>query len=260
MSCDFDVSTLEFEIDEDDSFGNNFDMIPCEIDMEYEDPMSVFKGTDETSIMSQIQTSYNDDQDEIQSKNDDKQMNQFDNHVMSSNQFNEQQMKPLQNGNQEISSIQNVGQQISSIQNDNQQVPIYNQQSFINPGYLVQQVFIVPYNNQQMIHEQNNLLVWRRRSPKRKIILSNEADELKSRYYSTFTSKKSFPKELILEIHRQILTPQLGLPKMTRDERRQKDIYFQNYAFMKEKMLKCLEQNKERILNTILKDIGKKNM
>ncbi len=132
-----------------------------------------------------------------------------------------------------------------------------NQQLQFNPGYNSQ---MIPYGyNQLLTYYQNDLLNRRRRSPKRKVVLSEEANELKTRYYSIFTSKKSFPKEYILSIHKEFLSPQLGLPKMTRDERRQKDLYFIKYAPLKGEILNCLELNKSRILKTILKDVQKKN-
>lgn len=112
-------------------------------------------------------------------------------------------------------------------------------------------------NNQHRPLQQNNLLSGRCRSPQRKIILSDEAVKLKSGYYSTFTFSKTFPKKYLLEIHRKILSVQLGFPKMTRAERRQKDLYFQNYASKKDQILNCLEFNKDHILNTILTDIKK---
>lgn len=244
MSFDLDISSYESD------YMNQFENDEIEIDfdeslLDPKDNFSILPGIDDTDTMVQTQSN--------QITNDNKQTNSIsnDNQQTNSNQFNDQQ----------INSIQFNDQQTNSIQYNNQPCylnPNSNQQQFTNPGYYVQQIFIIPYNNQQIVSQQNNLSYWRRRSPKRKIVLSDEADELKSRFYATFTTKKSFPKELIFEIHKKILSPQLGLPKMTRDERRQKDYYFQNYAFMKEKMLECLENNKQFILNTILKDIEKK--
>lgn len=119
--------------------------------------------------------------------------------------------------------------------------------------------FLQPISEQTESDDNNNLLFpGRARSPKRKIILDEKACELKSAFYATFTFKKSFPKENILKIHNLYISPQLGLNKMTREETRQKDLYFQHYANKKDEILECLKNNKDIILSTILRTLKRK--
>lgn len=114
-------------------------------------------------------------------------------------------------------------------------------------------------NKKRKSKKQTNLPKFEiQRSQKREICLPPIALELRSRYYSTFTHLKKFQKKYILEIHRKILAPQLGLRKMTRDEMRQKDNYFLHFSCVKDQILVCLENNKDVIFKTILKDIKKK--
>lgn len=108
-------------------------------------------------------------------------------------------------------------------------------------------------------HERN-LSIRRRRSPKRKIDLSEIAFELKYRYYSIFTKSKKFPKKYVLQIHNDYLVKELGYPKSTREQMREIDLYFMAYAKNKDKILEFLEQNKEKLLQGPLKNIKKKKL
>ena len=105
-------------------------------------------------------------------------------------------------------------------------------------------------------HERN-LSIRRRRSPKRKIDLSEIAFELKYRYYSIFTKSKKFPKKYVLQIHNDYLVKELGYPKSTREQMREIDLYFMAYAKNKDKILEFLEQNKEKLLQGPLKNYHK---
>lgn len=118
--------------------------------------------------------------------------------------------------------------------------------------------FLNPLSEQTESKETDLLFSGRIRLPKRKIVLDEKACELKSGYYATFTYKKSFPKENLLKIHNLFISPQLGLSKMTREETRQKDLYFQHYACKKDEILECLKNNKDIILSTILRTLKRK--
>lgn len=67
------------------------------------------------------------------------------------------------------------------------------------------------------------------RASKRKVGLTQKADLFKKMYYQIFTSKKKFPKMLVKQIHEIILVP-CFLDKMSREEYRRIDLYFQDYA------------------------------
>lgn len=108
-------------------------------------------------------------------------------------------------------------------------------------------------------HERN-LSIRRRRSPKRKIDLSEIAFELKYRYYSIFTKSKKFPKKYVLQIHNDYLVKELGYPKSTREQMREIDLYFMANAKNKDQILEFLEQNKEKLLQGPLKNIKKKKL
>lgn len=105
-------------------------------------------------------------------------------------------------------------------------------------------------------HEQNNSIP-KHRLPKRNRHLSGKALELKNRYYSIFTFSKKFPKEYVLKIHKEYLVDQLKYPKLTRDQTREIDLYFLDYADKKDEILEFLEKNKEELSRGPLKNIKK---
>lgn len=113
-----------------------------------------------------------------------------------------------------------------------------------------------PFQGPQLTSDQKSL-TRRNSSSRQKIDLSSDANDLKSRYYSIFTDRKAFPKKKLYLIQKYVLAPQIGLRNMIRDEIRQKDLYFQNFAKFKDKILLCLELNKKMILSTYLSDVKK---
>lgn len=88
------------------------------------------------------------------------------------------------------------------------------------------------------------------RALKRKVGLSPQADEFKKLYYQIFTSKKKFPKELVKQIHDIILIP-CFLKKMSREEYRRIDLYFQEYSKYSERILIYLQKHKRELLESI---------
>ena len=85
-----------------------------------------------------------------------------------------------------------------------------------------------------------------KKKTKRKINLSESAETFKNKYYSIFTRKKKFSKKIVKQIH-EFMRFNLGLPKMTREEVRCSDIYFQNYEPFKIKILTFLIRNQRKI-------------
>ena len=73
---------------------------------------------------------------------------------------------------------------------------------------------------------------------------------------------KKFKKEHVYEIYKQYISPKLNLRPATRDEKRVVTLFFNNLAEINqtENIIKCLEDKKEEIINTILKDIDKKKL
>lgn len=86
--------------------------------------------------------------------------------------------------------------------------------------------------------------------PKRKLNRSHQNNEFKKLFYQIFTSKKRIPKEIVKKIHNIILVP-LELKKMSRDEYRKIDLYFQNYLKYSTQILIYLQKHKEDILGAI---------
>lgn len=86
--------------------------------------------------------------------------------------------------------------------------------------------------------------------PMRKLNRSHQNNEFKKLFYQIFTSKKRIPKEIVKKIHNIILVP-LELKKMSRDEYRKIDLYFQNYLKYSTQILIYLQKHKEDILGAI---------
>lgn len=84
----------------------------------------------------------------------------------------------------------------------------------------------------------------------RKLNLSHQQNEFKKLFYQVFTSKKRIPKEIVKKIHNIILVP-LELKKMSREEFRKIDLYFQNYLKYSTQILIYLQKHKEDILGAI---------
>lgn len=81
----------------------------------------------------------------------------------------------------------------------------------------------------------------------KRVSLSNDAIDLKNRFYSIFTYKKVFEKKYIKQIVREIVVPNLSpqfpeIKKLTRDEEREIGLYFAHYARYKNEILKCLDR------------------
>ena len=69
---------------------------------------------------------------------------------------------------------------------------------------------------------------FRRRSPKRKVDLSEAVQDFRFMFYHVFTNKKKFQKKFVKEIHDIYLHKSFHFNKMTREESRRIDTYFQN--------------------------------
>lgn len=98
---------------------------------------------------------------------------------------------------------------------------------------------------------------------KKFVAMTDNAIVLKDRFYSIFTTKKVFKKGLVISIHNLVVVPLLNskypeFRPVSRDEGRDIRLYFLHYAKYKDELLKCLEENKKLILDTILKDLDKK--
>ena len=90
-----------------------------------------------------------------------------------------------------------------------------------------------------------------KRAPKRKVDLSLRAKLFKYAFYKIFTSnKKKFPKELVIKIH-NFICRYLPLPIMSRELRRNIDMYFDVYSQYSEIILCSLQQHKEELLEAI---------
>lgn len=89
------------------------------------------------------------------------------------------------------------------------------------------------------------------RAPKRKVDLSQSELSFKDRFYAIFTTKKKFEKKLVKQIHDFIRKP-FGFERMSREEFRRIDIYFQNYAKYSSQILGYLILHKEEIFDRFL--------
>lgn len=88
-----------------------------------------------------------------------------------------------------------------------------------------------------------NGMMKRKKNPKRKIYLSDDAVVFKNYYFSIFTKKKKFKKEIVKKIH-DYMREYIGFPKMTRDEVRCSDLYFKHYESEKLKIIPFLKEKK----------------
>lgn len=88
------------------------------------------------------------------------------------------------------------------------------------------------------------------RASKRKIDLSRKANMFKKLFYQIFTSKKKFPKQMVKKIHEIVCAP-LFLKKMSREQFRRIDLYFQENSQYSERILIYLQQHKEELLDQI---------
>lgn len=112
---------------------------------------------------------------------------------------------------------------------------------------------------------QGKLLLGQRSGSSKRVSLSDDAKDLKNRLYSIFTFKKVFKKQYTIRIVNEIVVPNLspmfpGIKKVTREEEREIGLYFVHYARYKNEILKCLEDNKKQIMDTILIDLDKKKL
>lgn len=85
---------------------------------------------------------------------------------------------------------------------------------------------------------------------KRRIDLSGPSKSFKNFFYKIFTTKAKFPKQLVCKIHNKVCKS-LNLPKISREESRSIDLYFQNYSKDSERILIYLHQHKEELLELI---------
>lgn len=84
---------------------------------------------------------------------------------------------------------------------------------------------------------------------------ANSKNEFKDQYYKIFVKRKRFSKEYVRVIHNDHIVKYLpNIKKIRRYEFRNIDIYFQNYAFLKDEILKCLESHKKEILETVFQN------
>ena len=73
--------------------------------------------------------------------------------------------------------------------------------------------------------------------------------EFKYGFYKILSNKKRFKKQYVIKIHNRFLVPMLGFPPVKREEYRSIDKYFIRYQNEKEKIYKCLRENKDKIKN-----------
>lgn len=88
------------------------------------------------------------------------------------------------------------------------------------------------------------------RAHKRKVNLSENEQQFKDNFYSTFTKKKKFPKPLVKKIHKLIEGP-LNLSPFTRSYTRFNDLYFKAFSAFSDKIINYLYSNKQQIINSI---------
>ena len=113
--------------------------------------------------------------------------------------------------------LQNSGSIFSEINTNN---PLNNNYSTLNAtdtkvNNILNAIDFVNWDDQfqrfAIDNDQQDLSNRRRRAPKRKIPLSDNARELKYRYYSIFTDSKKFPKKYVLQIHKDHLVEKLNI-------------------------------------------------
>ena len=92
-----------------------------------------------------------------------------------------------------------------------------------------------------------------KKKPKRIVDLDDNEKEFKDQFYSHFTKRKKFKKEFVFQIHELFLMKRFNFEKMTREECRRIDLYFQKYAKHKESILDFLKQNKAEINRVVFK-------
>lgn len=102
---------------------------------------------------------------------------------------------------------------------------------------------IIPSNDNDI---QSPQLSFHKRKRKRKIDLTPDQENFKNRYYKYFTQKKKFSKDYVIKIHK-IIAQNLSFPKISRDETRQIDLYFQHYAFAQDRIFDYIEKNHEEL-------------
>lgn len=94
------------------------------------------------------------------------------------------------------------------------------------------------------------------KKPKTKLLLSESQQCFKDNYYNIFTPRKKFEKSYVIKIHNMFLVNNIkGFKKMSRDEERSIDLYFQNYAPYQEEIFKVLRKNKKLIIKQIIKKL-----
>ena len=81
-----------------------------------------------------------------------------------------------------------------------------------------------------------------------------EGIKLKNGISSIFSTRKNIPKKYVFLIHKNYLMNEFKFLKMSRDERRCNEVYYNNYAHMKNQILQYLENHKEEITNKIFSD------
>ena len=92
--------------------------------------------------------------------------------------------------------------------------------------------------------------------------LSEKGLKFKNDFYHTFTNRNVFKKEYVICIHNNYLTQQefidinnndkkITFPKMTRDEERNKYLYFNNYAEYAQQIIDYLTAHKDAILQEV---------
>ena len=104
------------------------------------------------------------------------------------------------------------------------------------------------------IREVGNIRTERKKKPKRKVHLSDDAIVFKNYYFSLFTKKKKFPKEYVKVIHKYMMK-YIKLPKMTRDQVRCSDLYFQDFEPYQLEILSFLKANQKQIFLLFLSNI-----
>lgn len=104
-------------------------------------------------------------------------------------------------------------------------------------------VSVIPSNDNDTQPPQ---LSFHKRKRKRRIDLTPDQESFKNRYYKYFTQKKKFSKDYVIKIHKY-MAQHLSFPKISRDETRQIDLYFQHYAFAQNKIFDFIEKNHEEL-------------
>ena len=117
--------------------------------------------------------------------------------------------------------------------------------SFLNDIFSLGNVSLKPANNSMKVN-----IIENKKYRKRKLILSQKAQNFKNDYFLIFTNRKKFPKTILRQIHSIIQGP-LNLKPMSREIVRFNDKYFEEYSDNAFKIIQYLVLHKKEIIASI---------